>query len=113
LVKRHLTYYSNPKHAPQVRAVFVDVDGEWFINYLEAAFISRDEEGFYYANEVMIRHRDMVINKINEFNNDLKILKKYEWVAQYHNHFCKSNFAECTELQINGVSDSGKFRFII
>ncbi|WHH58269.1 hypothetical protein [Petroclostridium sp. X23] len=112
LVKYHLTYYSNPKHAPQVRDVFIDTDGEWFINYLEAAIVSRDEEGYSCAYDVMIRHRDIVMSKINLFNNDTKVLKKYEWVAQYHNYFCKLNFAKSIELQIKGVSNCGGFKFI-
>lgn len=112
LVKQHLTYYANPNYAPQMRGIFVDNDGEWFINYLEAAFPSRDEETYSYAREIMIKHKKIVINKLNEFKCNIKILKKYEWTAQYHNYFCNLNFRGDTNLQINGVDGSGNFKFI-
>ncbi len=107
LVERHLKYYSKPKNAPQTKHILEDNDGEWFINYL-APLINECEPDFTY--EILTKHRDMLINKINEFKSDSKIAKKYEWVAQYHNFFCNSNFSKITELQI---SSSKRFSSIV
>lgn len=112
LVKHHISYYSNPMYAPQVSNIFEDVDGEWFINYLEAAFQDRDNAGYLHAQKIMEQHRDMVIRKMSIYKNDPKVLNKYEWVAQYHNHFCNLNFPQYRNLQIQGVNNSGRFKFI-
>lgn len=112
MVKHHLTYYPSISYASQVNDIFEDIDGEWFVNYLEAAFQDRDEAGYWHAQKIMEQHRDMVIRKISQYKRDQEVLNKYEWVAQYHNHFCNLNFPKCGDLLIQGFNSSGRFKFI-
>src|SRR6266566_3595479 len=40
--KQHLTYYHPPAHAPHVREILKDSDGQWFLNYLDSVLIAED-----------------------------------------------------------------------
>ena len=107
MVNEHLKYYSELKFAPQVKDILVDADGEWFINYLEAAFIEKNEIGYEITYDVMIKHKNSVESKINEYKSDDRILGKYLWVVQYHNYFCILNFPRYNELLIKYSIDGG------
>lgn len=111
-VKCHLSYYGYSKHAPQHQEILVDDDNKWFINYLEAAFIIDEENWIEDAKQLLREHKKIVITKMDEFSNDDKVLKKYNWVAQYHNYFCKDKFVEFEELLIN-VESTLSFKHIV
>lgn len=84
--KRHLSYYFPPEHAPHVRDILRDADGQWFLNYLEAVLIAEDEHGPFY--EEFIQHKAAVETKLAEHVANPPIWAKYAWVAGYHNYFC-------------------------
>lgn len=84
------------ENSPQNRDLLIDSDGEWFVNYLEAA-IGEDEEK---TTAILKRHKEVVEVKLNEFSKEYRILQKYLWVANYHNYFITENFQDKHELQI-------------
>lgn len=84
--KQHLTYYGNRRHAPHVREVLRDSDGQWFLNYLECVLWAEDESGPFY--EEFARHKSAVETKLTEHKDNPPIWSKYAWVAAYHNYFC-------------------------
>lgn len=86
VTKRHLKYYGNPKSAPHVREVLCDVDGQWFLNYLECILWAEDEQGPFFDD--LLRHKAEVEKKLLEHKANPPIWSKYAWVATYHNYFC-------------------------
>lgn len=85
-VRKHLSYYSRLDHAPQHRDLFQDSDGKWFVNYLETVLIAEREQGPFY--DELLRHKERIEERLREFRADLRIKRKYDWVASYHNYFC-------------------------
>jgi hypothetical protein len=93
--KQHLTYYFPPSHAPHVRDILKDADGQWFLNYLEAVLIAEHEHGPFYTE--FLQHKSAVEAKLAEHAANPPIWAKYAWVAGYHNYFCdlhSSHFGE-------------------
>lgn len=64
-----------------------DEDGRFFLNYLALPLDDRD-----YEDEAVIfwvnLHREKVLEAIAKFGDDPKLLRKYEWVARYHQSLC-------------------------
>ncbi len=85
-IKEHMSYYAVPSHAPQCRDLFIDVDGQYFINYLDAIFIAEHEHGPYY--EELLKHKKEVEYCLDKYRSRPTLWTKYEWVAKYHNYFC-------------------------
>ncbi len=111
-VKKHINYYSMPEDSPQSKHLLRDVDGNWFINYLEAVFEDTYED-VERAKKFLRQHRDIVSMKIIEFQNDTRVLNKYLWVANYHNYFCSLNFKNDSELLVKNNMNFGEFGLII
>lgn len=84
--KQHLTYYYPPAHAPHVRDILKDADGQWFLNYLESVLIAEYEHGPFYAE--FLQHKAAVERKLAEHAANPPVWAKYAWVASYHNYFC-------------------------
>ena len=59
-----MTYYGNGKHAPHVRDVLRDSDGQWFLNYLECVLWAEDESGPFYSE--FEKHKNAVETKLAE-----------------------------------------------
>ncbi|HEV2161101.1 MAG TPA: hypothetical protein VGR52_02535 [Stellaceae bacterium] len=85
-VKHHLRYYGNGLHAPQVRDLLRDADGQWFLNYLDCVLIAEEEHGPLYAE--LMEHKETIEKKLAEHKNRPPIFSKYVWAANYHNSFC-------------------------
>lgn len=107
LVNKHIGYYANPLHAPQSRDLLKDIDGQWFVNYLEASIIGRDSYGFQMATQVLKQHKVVVEDKLKVYSNNQKVLDKYIWVANYHNWFVDENLGGDKKLKINFHSNIG------
>lgn len=67
--------------------LLVDSDGWYFINYLEIV-ANVDKPAF---KERLKHHGEIIGYKLIEHSNNPKIYKKYQWAANYHNYFCKSD----------------------
>jgi hypothetical protein len=85
-VKHHLTYYAQPQYAPQTRDLFLDSDGQYFLNYLDSVLIGVPEREPYF-NAIM-KHKQVIEEKLQEFRNRPLLWSKYAWSANYHNFFC-------------------------
>lgn len=91
-VTRYGTSHPKPQDNQLSDYLRLDVDGRQFVNYLTAGLLD--------AN-LVARHRDAVIAKLKEFQADSKILKKYQWVAQYHNNFCAEHVEQFGHLRLS------------
>jgi hypothetical protein len=83
-LKRHLKYYGYIKHSPQYKEILRDVDGQFFINYLDMLI---SDDGIDYEN--LNKHRTVIEEHLRKFKSVPKIWSKYSWVANYHNYFCE------------------------
>jgi len=106
-VRKHLAYYGQTELAPQYRDLYQDVDGQWFLSYLETTLfgIHEDLQGPMYHE--LDRHKQSVESKLREFRPEPRIWSKYAWVANYHNYFCDQNpehFNDSHKIDV-GVAD--------
>ena len=85
LVRMHLKYYSDPKYAPQTDHLVREANGNIFVNYLWAIF---GEEEIYW--EMLRKHKVAVQKGLRQYSSDKHIFKKYEWLGDYHNYFCRN-----------------------
>lgn len=85
-VKKHLKYYGNRAYAPQVRDLYEDADGQFFLNYLDGTMIAEAELGPDFSTIAL--HKKVVEQKLRQHLNQPVIWSKYAWVANYHNFFC-------------------------
>lgn len=83
---KHLTYYGSIKGTPRSRALLIDEDKRWIVNYLASVWPDRTEPPLFNWLE---KHRDVVAEKLQTFANDSHVLSKYQWAAKYHNYFCQ------------------------
>ena len=88
LIRKHAeSFYAEPIDSPQNSHIFVDSDGQAFINYLGAAI--SDDNGYDEADwELIKQHKYQVENSLKEHGLDPSVWAKYNWVANYHNFFC-------------------------
>lgn len=85
-VVRHLGYYGNSMRAPQNRDLIQDIDGQWFLNYLDAVLLAEDDVGPFYGE--VEKHRDAVQSRLDQYRGRPTVYAKYAWTAGYHNWFC-------------------------
>lgn len=85
-VKVHLGYYASPRYAPQTSELLCDLDGQWFVNYLNSVLYVADEYGPFY--DEFLKHKAAVELKLSQYKTSPSIFSKYAWVAGYHNFFC-------------------------
>lgn len=86
VAREHLTHYSEPRHAPHIRDILQDSDGQWFLNYLDCILIAENEQGPFY--DQFLKHKTIVEQKLQQHRGNPSIWSKYTWVAGYHNYFC-------------------------
>jgi len=85
-VKTHLTYYSSAERSPQARDLFVDADGQYFLNYLDTVLVAEVEQGPFY--EDLEKHKKSIETRLDQFRSQPSVWSKYAWVGNYHNFFC-------------------------
>ena len=100
--RKHVGYYTDPRSAPQVRNVLQDVDGHWFVNYLECILWAEDEHGPFL--DELLSHKTVVEGKLTQYKDRPSIWAKYAWVAMYHNYFCDlhaHHFGDAHKIDVN------------
>ena len=107
-VKKHLEYYVDQQEAPQNRDVMREVDGQWFVNYVDAIRIADDGQP---AFEALARHKECVESKLADYRKRPPVFAKYAWTADYHNHFCDLHGFEAYTINID--SFAGERGFIV
>jgi len=84
-VNQHLSYYGDKVHAPQVKDLLKDYDGQIFINYLTTLY---PEEGYLCLEELSV-HKKTIEDKLSCYMGNPPVWHKYFWSANYHNYWCK------------------------
>lgn len=69
-------------------AICRDVDGWWFVNYLQAA---KTESGVNWDD--IARHKQSVLNSLSTTTRH-DVLPKFGWACRYHNVFCHWNHTD-------------------
>jgi hypothetical protein len=88
LVLSHLKFYHGD-FAPQNRAVLVNSDGRFFINYLAECIVDgHDSEEVAWS--ALRTHKKHVEAALKEYQQVPAIFAKFAWLASYHNCFCDS-----------------------
>jgi hypothetical protein len=96
-LKKHLKYYDRVKHSPQYRDILKDVDGQFFLNYLD--ILINDDGHVRYKD--LGKHRDVIEEHLRIFKSNSRIWNKYSWVANYHNYFCEERNDIDTKYKVN------------
>ena len=107
-VDDHLRYYDRRVGAPQNRALLRDIDGQWFLNYLDTIHIDGDDQPFL---DELCKHKESVEARLDEFRQRPTVFAKYSWVAGYHNFFC--DLYDYGDYKIEVGKFEGKRGFII
>lgn len=89
-VRKHVGYYSGgAAMAPHNNELLVDSDGEWFVNYMDAARGDDDPGLLPRYREFIQRHCDRAVEHIVANRDNRRVLEKYLWVGRYHNYVAK------------------------
>lgn len=89
LVDQHLGYYSHTWLAPQVRAVLVNADGRYFINYLSECILDTDGGRELDASSLR-QHKKQIEHALSLYATQPAVFAKFSWLSAYHNYFCES-----------------------
>lgn len=93
MIEKHLTYYSKVEYSPHYSELLLNSHGYYFINYLNAVRMEDDDGGIQVDNKVLEIHKKNILKnyKASQMTTDAKekdkIMKKYEWLIDYHNFF--------------------------
>jgi len=80
-----LKSYGDFMHAPHNHSLLVDEDGLTFVNYLSE--LNPDPGQFYW--DELLDHKEWIQQRLEEHQGNNNPLTKYEWLAAYHNLFCR------------------------
>ena len=105
LVKRHIGWYSPPSRSPQNRELLIDEDNKQFVNYLDCCDYTGEGPDW----EMVRRHRDFVNEQLQRFRDCDRVLRKYQWIRDYHNYFC----LKCTQWTPGGTQPDGTVRSLL
>lgn len=102
-VKKYIKYYDV---APQKSKIFIDTDGQWFLNYLNTIFkfyreCNNEYEFEVVQRELLLRHKKKIEEMLVKHKENIKVWDKYVWTANYHNYFCDLHFKEEKKLKIS------------
>ncbi|MGL4736314.1 MAG: hypothetical protein ACRCW2_02555, partial [Cellulosilyticaceae bacterium] len=85
--------------------IFIDQDGQWFLNYLNTIF--KYYKTCYTAHEfelikyeLLMKHKEKVEFALSENLQTPRVWDKYVWTANYHNSFCHIHYPLDFSLQI-------------
>ena len=96
LISKQLSSYFDSNQAPHHRHLLEDpLDGRLFVNYLSPAFDYFPEGPI--LDEYLTDHGRTIREGLSEHKSNKSVLKKYKWLASYHNYVCQS-FAERYQL---------------
>lgn len=100
-VKHHVGYYAGGAiNAPHDNELLVDDDGEWFVNYLDAARLDNDPDLLPWYERFVLEHRRRLREQIIAHQQDRRVLEKYLWVGRYHNFVCNYLYPGRRDLRV-------------
>jgi hypothetical protein len=62
--------------------VIMGPDGRYFLDYLQRL----EEDGSGDIDDLFEAHKDAILKELNANIGNYKIVEKYRWLAEYHNH---------------------------
>jgi hypothetical protein len=65
-----------------------DADGVWFIDYLRVMAAQVDDQAAYLR--FLKAHKQLILDRLPEFNQLSSVLTKYGWLVTYHNSWVNS-----------------------
>ena len=68
----------------------------WYLDYLSLGhslicFENKPQQNYEYFLSCLDEQKNAIIDALKKYKNDDKILCKYQWLAEYHNNYCKEN----------------------
>ncbi len=96
LISEYLSWYSGvstPHHAYLLEDAS---DGRLFINYLNVAFENFPDSPIDW--DLLDAHREHILESLNKYESDDRVLPKYTWLAAYHDYICRM-FADAYTTQ--------------
>lgn len=100
VVKDYLCNNRNGDEFNYLAELSKDADGVYFVDYLNFLKL----EGDFSKEEYLKVHKRRVSKKMRLFNCDPKILRKYQWVANYHNEYCVQHSIDDSEFTIESTT---------
>lgn len=82
LCQEYLKSYAREFDDPYAKSLLKDVDGFWFLNYLNDDY-DKDATAAYLS-----AHKIFLENRLNLYGSNIRVFEKYVWLANYHNTFC-------------------------
>jgi hypothetical protein len=86
-VSKHLKYYGRVEDSPQYSHLYIDADGQWFLNYLY--FLLDDSNDLNVVEFRLFQHKKVVEERLSKYKSQPELWSKYLWIANYHNYFCE------------------------
>lgn len=73
-----------------------DEEKTWYLDYLSLGhslicFQNQPQQNYEHFLSCLGEQKNAIVNAIKKYKNDEKILCKYQWLAEYHNNYCKTN----------------------
>lgn len=100
-VKKHVSYYAGgAAGAPHNGELLVDSDGEWFINYIDAARGDTDPALIPVYKPLVEQHRDQLVQQLKESRANRRVLEKYIWAGRYHNYVAQYLYPYTDDLLV-------------
>lgn len=94
LVNHHMSFYFDQDYCPQLKHILMDEEGNYFINYL---FSPLEYAGsFSDIEDILKKHKEHIEQNL-KIHKEPEILKKYRWVAFYHDYFCTTFLNQCPQ----------------
>jgi hypothetical protein len=78
--------------SPHTELLWVDDDGLVFVNYLD--WVNADGTTEW---SVLDRHRDLIAGALKEHRSNERVLRKFLWMRDYHNEFCRNHWQASNE----------------
>ena len=73
------------------------VDGLMIVDYLNFMPYDRHSEPNHNGRDLK-NHKSFIEESLNTFASDTSLLSKYQWMAEYHNSWCKEQYPDHPEL---------------
>ena len=73
-----------------------DEKDTWYLDYLSLGhslicYPNQPQEYYEHFLSCIEEQKNAIVKALQKYKNDEKILCKYQWLAEYHNKYCKSN----------------------
>lgn len=80
-----------PEKLERIFQVKYDFDGVLFCNYLSSLYLVTDKEWTWakYSEDALDNHKNFILKNLLAAKEDLNVSRKYIWMKNYHNWFCK------------------------